>query len=226
MPKQNFLKRDFLKAHCAHHLVTKMISSSVKLIRSDVITAARLRHFGPFSNCNYRPNHQSCKPERLSLFNSRACSRSCSNLSKPVHQKVGKEPDDEEDDELRGIAEPAKSTFRNGSEYTKTFRRLLQSELDHELLHKASAETEKDIRKRYDSELKALARFEKNEDKLNPTIYQIILGKQKIAQLKSEDQQLDLNAYQTPVPIQLNQSQAFAIKHTLENQFTLIQGRL
>ena len=197
-----------------------MISSSAKLIRRDVITAVRLRCFSLFLFSHRNENHNN-HPKEFCL---RACSRSRSNLSKQVPPKVDKEPENEEDDELRSIAEPARSTFRNGSDYAKIFRGLLQLELDHELLHKADDQTENDVRKRYDSELKALARFEKNEGKLNPAIYRIVLGKQKIARPKSEDQQLDLDAYQTPVPIQLNRSQAFSIKHTLENQFTLIQG--
>ena len=205
-------------------MAAKMISSSVKLVRRNVMTAAQPRNLGPFLLSNgpdHRPDHFSrfCKRGGLSFFDSRLCS----NLSKPVIQKVAKESDEE--NELREIIKPAKLTFKSGTEYSDTFRRLLRLELDHELLHKSDGEQEKDIRKRFDSQLKALQKFARNDGKLNAEIYQVILGKRKIDRPKSEDQQLDLSAFCTPSPIRLNRSQAFAIKQSLENCFTLIQGR-
>lgn len=143
-------------------------------------------------------------------------------MSKPVNLGVSKEPDEE--GEFREFIKPAQLTFKNGAEYKATFHRLLKLELDHELLHKADGQTEKEVRKRFDSEARALAKFEKNEGKLNLEIYQIMLGKRKIGRPKTEDQPLDLDAYQSP-SIPLNQSSAFAVKHSLENPFTLIQGR-
>lgn len=208
-----------------------MILSSAKLIRRNVIIVAWLRNLEPSSNCDHRTNlsenHriQVCKPEKLFGLRSNSARLYSANSNKAVHPKVAKEPDNE-DDKLREIFEPAKLTFRNGTDYKKTFHRLLELELDHALENKADGEAEKDLRKSFESELKALTKFEKNEGKLNSEIYQIILGKQKIARPKTKDQPLDLNAYRTPNSIRLNESQAFAIQQALENQFTLIQGRI
>lgn len=117
---------------------------------------------------------------------------------------------------------PVLLSYENGEEYEQVFSNLAKMEKGYKRLAK-----EEEVGHDYvfNKTCQALKRFATNKMAINPEIYEIILGKKTIQSSVADDPQVDISRYEAPNLPKLNHSQALAIKHSLENPLTLIQGR-
>ena len=117
---------------------------------------------------------------------------------------------------------PVLLSYKDGEEYQKVFSNLARIEKGFKRLSK---EDELGTDYVFNKTCKALKRFATNKMAINPEIYEIILGHRTIESSTADDPQVNVNHYKAPNLPPLNNSQALAIKHSLENPVTLIQGR-
>lgn len=121
---------------------------------------------------------------------------------------------------------PTRLFYENGKVYRETFSELLRIEIGYERSQKKDDEEDIGSKVVFSRMCKTLRMFETNEKKINEEIYKIILGKRRIMQTNVSDEELDLSQYSAPNLNELNQSQALALQHAVNNSLTLVQGKL